>query len=335
MTTETIAPPRALTPARRATTSTSLAVLDAEIAAEDVAAAVRFAENAKAKNTHLAYASDWRGFTAWARERGRSPLPCSPGLLCAYVASRAESGLRASSLQRHVAAIAYYHRAAGYDAPGANAAVREVMRGIRHTLGTAPRVKTPLTADLVMRMIAACPKTMIGVRDRALIALGFAGAFRRSELVALDMADLTETGDGLRVLIRRSKTDQSGEGQEVAIPHGFMLKPVELLQMWFSAAGISAGPVFRQVNKGGKVSDVPLGDDGYIRCIKRRCAAVGLDAAEFAGHSLRSGFLTSASESGADLIKMAEVSRHRSMDVLRRYVRRSNLFKAHAGAAFL
>ena len=182
---------------------------------------------------------------------------------------------------------------------------------------------------------AACPETLIGRRDRALLAFGFAGAFRRSELLALQVADLTESPDGLRVLIRRSKTDQAGEGQEIAIPRGTHLRPVETLQAWLAAAAITAGPVFRPVLKGGRVRPGPLGDDALIRALKRRVAACQLDPTDFAAHSLRSGFLTSAAEAGADVLKMAEVSRHRSLDTLRRYVQRANLFKAHAGAGFL
>ena len=213
--------------------------------------------------------------------------------------------------------------------------MREVLRGIRHTLGTAAQSKTPATADLIARMLAACPTTLIGLRDRALLAVGFAGALRRSELLALAVADLLEVPDGLRVVIRRSKTDQAGEGQEIAIPRGTHLRPVETLQTWLAAAAISDGPLFRPVLKGGRVQPEPLGDDGFVRALKRRAAAAGLDPAGFAGHSLRAGFLTAAAESGADVLKMAEVSRHRSMDTVRRYVRRGNLFKGHAGAGFL
>jgi site-specific recombinase XerD len=334
MAVDTIADPRAHLPARRIPTST-LTVLDDTLSAEEIASAVRFAESAKAENTRLAYASDWRQFIRWTDARGATALPCTAGLLCAYLSTLADAGLRASSIGRAAASIAHYHRAAGYEPPNRNPAVREVLRGIRHTLGTAHRVKTPATADLVVQMVAACPDTIIGLRDRALIAFGFASAFRRSELVALEVEDLSEVGDGLRVLIRRSKTDQAGEGQEVAIPRGTHLRPVETLQAWLAAAEINTGAVFRPVSKGGTVGDGPLGDDGYVRAIKRRAAAASLDPAVFSGHSLRSGFLTSAAEAGADVLKMAEVSRHRSLDTLRRYVQRANLFKAHAGEGFL
>jgi len=183
-------------------------------------------------------------------------------------------------------------------------------------------------------MLDACPDTM-GHRDRALLALGFAGAFRRSELVALEVADLTEVPDGLRVRIRRSKTDQEGEGAEIAIPRGYRLRPVEAVQTWLAAAEISTGPVFRPVPKGGRVQGVPLTPHSAAQIVKAYASRAGLDAQGFAGHSLRSGFLTSAAEAAASVFKMTEVSRHKSVDVLRGYVRRADLFREHAGSAFL
>jgi integrase len=318
------------------TLPTTLATLDADaLAAAEIAAALRFAAAAKAAHTRRAYAADWADFCRWAAARGASPLPGPPGLVCGYLAALAEAGRRASTITRRAAAIAHHHRAAGFDSPTTNPAVREVLRGIRHTLGAAPETKTPATHDLIARMLAACPTTLIGLRDRALIAFGFAGAFRRSELLALDMADLTALEDGLRVVIRRSKTDPDAQGHEIAIPRGTHLRPVEALHAWLAAAAIDTGPVFRPVTKAGAVGPAPLGADGFVRALKRRAAAAGLDPAGFAGHSLRAGFLTSAAEAGADVLKMAEVSRHRSMDTLRRYVRRGNLFKGHPGAGFL
>jgi integrase len=315
--------------------ATNLAVLDATLDPAEITAALRFAAAAKAAHTRRAYASDWADFSCWMATRGASPLPCPPGLLCGYLAALAEAGRRASTITRRAAAIAHHHRVAGFDPPTASPAVREVLRGIRHTSGTAPAGKTPATADLIARMLAACPDTLIGRRDQALIAFGFAGAFRRSELLALTVADLTAIPDGLRVVIRRSKTDPEAEGQEIAIPCGSHLRPVETLQVWLAAAAVNDGPLFRPVSKGGTVGPSPLSADGFVRALKRCAQAAGLDPAAFAGHSLRAGFLTSAAESGADALKMAEVSRHKSLDTLRRYVRRANLFKAHAGAGFL
>jgi integrase len=195
--------------------------------------------------------------------------------------------------------------------------------------------KTPATADLVTEMLKHCQQTLAGKRDRALLALGFAGAFRRSELAALQVADLVEAPDGYRVVIRRSKTDQEGQGQEIAIPRGYQLRPVEAVQTWLAAAEISNGPVFRPVLKGGRVQPIALTSRSIASIVKLYAERTGLDPAEFSGHSLRSGFLTSAAESGASIFKMMEVSGHKSMDMLRGYVRRADLFREHAGAAFL
>ena len=184
-----------------------------------------------------------------------------------------------------------------------------MLRGIRRTIGSAKQGKAPATADLIGQMIALCPDNMIGRRDRALLCLGFAGAFRRSELCALEVADLTEVPDGLRILIRRSKGDQEGQGQEVAIPRGYKLRPVEAVQTWLAAAEISTGPVFRAVGRGGRVSCEALADDSAARIVKRYASRVGLDPASYAGHSLRSGFLTSAAESGASIWKLSEGSK--------------------------
>jgi integrase len=321
------------TPARRTPT---LAHLDADaLSAADVAQVLHYAEAASAANTRVAYDADWRAFVAWCAERDATPLPCPPGLLCAYLSSLAKTGLRPSTIGRRASGIGHVHRQHGCEPPTNAEAVKAVLRGIRRALGKARQTKTPATHDLISKMMAACPASLIGIRDRALLALGFAGAFRRSELVALDMADLTEMPDGLRVLIRTSKTDPDGAGQEVAIPRGHHIRPVETLRAWLTAAGITAGPVFRQVTQTGRVSDVALGDDGYVKAIKRRAAAAGLDPAGFSGHSLRAGFLTSASEHGAAVFKLQEVSRHKSVDVLSGYVRRSDLFKGHAGSGFL
>jgi integrase len=334
MAAETTAGSLARTPARRTLT---LAHLDADaLSAADVAHVLHFAKAASAANTRVAYDVDWRAFVAWCAERDATPLPCPPGLLCAYLSSLAKTGLRPSTIGRRASGIGHVHRQHGFEPPTNAEAVKAVLRGIRRELGTARQTKTPATHDLITRMIAACPTDkLIGIRDRALLALGFAGAFRRSELVALDMADLIEVPDGLRIVIRRSKTDQEGAGQEVAIPRGHHIRPVETLEAWLTAARISSGPLFRPVTQTGKVSEVALGDDGYVKAIKKRAAAAELDPAEFSGHSMRAGFLTSASEHGASAFKMQEVSRHKSVDVLAGYVRRSDMFKAHAGSGFL
>lgn len=184
-------------------------------------------------------------------------------------------------------------------------------------------------------MIQHCPDSLIGNRDWALLLLGFAGAFRRSELVALTVADLEETAQGLRVTIRKSKTDQQGAGQTLAILRGDVHCPVQALQAWLQAAEISEGYLFRPIGKGGRISPNSLSTKSVAQIVKAHAGRAGLKEADYAGHSLRAGFLTSAAENGANLFKLMEVSRHKSVETVRGYVRNADLFKGHAGAGLL
>ena len=295
-----------------------------------------FALSEKSPATRRAYASDFALFATWCRGgRGVEPLGVSPDLVGAYLAGQTLAGVKPSTLTRRLAAIGYAHKLAGLPSPTGHEAVRAVLRGIRRTVGAATAPKAPATADRIADMLAAVPTdTLRGKRDRALLLLGFAGAFRRSELVALEVADLTFQVDGMLVLIRRSKADQEGQGQTIAIPRGSHLRPVAALQDWLHAAEITAGPVFRRVDRHGKARG-PLTGQSVALIVKQRAKTAGLDPEMLSAHSLRSGFLTSAAEAGADVLKMMEVSRHRRVDTLQGYVRRANLLVGHAGAGFL
>ena len=223
----------------------------------------------------------------------------------------------------------------GSTSPTDDERVQATVRGIRRKHGTAPRQKAPATAERVLAMIASVPPTLQGRRDRALLLLGFAGAFRRSELVALDWEDIEETAEGLRVTIRRGKTDQEGRGAVIAIPRGVVACPVAALRAWLEAAGISTGAVFRPLGKRKRVLPARLSDRSVAEVIKQHAARAGFDQTQFGGHSLRAGFVTSAAVRGASMFKMMEVSRHRSMDTVRGYVRDADLFRNHAGAGML
>jgi site-specific recombinase XerD len=303
--------------------------------APEIASARRYVEAAQAASTERAYRRGWGDFCAWCAFRGVEPLPAHPAAVAMYLSFLADRGLSAASIGQRAAAIAHRHRKAGHDAPTTNPVVQDALRGIRRTVGTAPQRKSAATADRIRAMLDACPDTMIGIRDRALLALGFAGAFRRSELVALQLADLEEVADGYRVTIRRSKTDQTGEGAEIVIPRGLKIRPVAAVQAWLQAAGIETGYLFRQVHRGGHVRPWGIAGRVVAEIVKQYALAAGLDPAEFSGHSLRAGFVTSAAESGASILKIQETSRHKSTDVLAGYVRRVDMFKDHAGAAFL
>jgi site-specific recombinase XerD len=298
-------------------------------------AAAGFAAAEKASGTRRAYRSDFRIFSVWCKDRELIPLPALPTTVAAYLAYEAGQNLRPSTLGRRLAAIQYAHRNAGHEPPTNAEAVKATLRGIRRTLGSGRNRKAPATAARAKAMAQSVPDSLIGIRDRAILLLGFAGAFRRSELVALDVTDIGSSDQGLRINIRRSKSDQEAEGAIVAIAPGNTDCPALALLTWVAAAGIVEGPVFRSINRAGKVSKTGLSDRSVANIVKSYAGRVGLDARRYSAHSLRSGFLTSAAANGASIFKMMDVSRHKSIDTLRRYIRDAELFKDHAGAGLL
>ncbi len=313
-----------------------------ELPPEAAAIVQAYQRASKADATVRAYKSDWREFQGWCARAGFPSAPANSEAVAAFLVSEAEAGRSASTIGRRCAAIRYAHKLAKQADPTDDEEVRAAMKGIRRRIGVAPKRKAAATAEIVAAMLMRIPETMTGKRDRALLALGFAGAFRRSELVALDVADLTEHADGLRVLLRRSKTDQEGAGIEKAIPHGRFIRPVALVREWLDAAGITEGPVFRPVSRSGRVRAVAnlaspprLTTQAVADIIKRHLEAAGLDPTLFGAHSLRAGFVTSAAERGADLARIMDVSGHRDPRTVVGYIRRANAFKDHAGGGFL
>jgi site-specific recombinase XerD len=255
--------------------------------------------------------------------------------VAAYLALLAQANLKASTITRRCAGIRYMHRMAGHEPPTSSEEIKAVLAGIRRSVGTAVTRKAPATAETVRAIILEMPSDLRGLRDRALLLLGFAAALRRSELVALDVSDLEETAEGLHVHIRRSKTDQEGAGDFVSIPHGSRLHPVAGVKAWLLAAGITEGPIFRSIKKGGLVTPERLSDRSVAEIVKKRMEAAGFDPAIFSGHSLRAGFVTSALHHGADILRVMDVTRHREVSTLKIYDRRAKAFKQHAGEAFL
>jgi site-specific recombinase XerD len=300
----------------------------------DLAAAIDLAKAEKAASTRKAYGTDYRLFKAWCDAKGAQALPAAPETVAAYLASQASTS-KPSTLGRRVAAIRYAHKLAGLALPTDAEGVKATMRGIRRTFGRARNKKAPAVAAKMHSMVGVVPDGLAGLRDRALLLLGFAGAFRRSELVALDVADIEETETGLLVTIRRGKTDQEGAGRTIAIPCGDGACPVKALRAWLEAAAIDAGPIFRPIDRGGTVRRSRLTCRSVANFVKAYAARAGFDASTFSGHSLRSGFLTSAAAKGASIFKMMDQSGHKSVDTLRGYVRDADLFKDHAGAGLL
>jgi site-specific recombinase XerD len=313
----------------------SVLVYAPALPAVEMAAATEYAHAEKAAATRRAYRTDFQIFRAWCDTRGVTALPATPEAVATFLAHDASRRVKPSTIGRRIAAIRYAHKLAGLPLPTDDERVRATLRGIRRTLGTAAAKKAPATAEQLIAMAPLPGSRLCSLRDRALLLLGFAGAFRRSELVALNLEDIEEIAEGLRITIRRSKTDQEGRGTVIAVPRGRVACPVAAYKAWVHAAGITAGPLFRPIAKGERLLDSRLTDRSVANIVKRHAARAGFDPAQFSGHSLRSGFLTSAAAHGASIFKMADQSRHKSMDTLRGYVRDAEIFKDHAGAALL
>jgi site-specific recombinase XerD len=295
--------------------------------------ATEFVQHSKAKNTIRAYSSDWSDFEGWCKTHGQSSLPATPETVALYVTDLATTH-KTSTITRRISAISQAHQIAQFETPTKSAQVRLVLAGIRRTKGTAHKGKSPILVDDLRRMLERLPENLLGVRDRALLLIGFSGAFRRSELVALDADAVAITRDGLVVTIRRSKTDQEAEGRKIGIPYGAHLEscPVRSLQEWLAKSGISEGPLFRPVDRFGHVASFRLSAAAVAEIVKRYVSRVGLSAADFGGHSLRSGLATSAAMAGASERAIMNQTGHRSLTVLRKYIRDGSLFRENAVA---
>jgi site-specific recombinase XerD len=299
--------------------------------------AADFAKASKSPATQAAYASDWRIFEAWCGRRGLSSLPASAAAVAAFLADEASAGKRASTLGRRLAAIRYFHRAGGHEPPTSDEKVKAVLAGIRRTIGAAPVRKRAATSDIVLGMVGGKGQSLRELRDRAILLLGFAGAFRRSELVALNVEDIEETGEGMLIMLRRSKTDQEGIGRRVAIPRGEIACPVAAVKDWLSAARIVEGAIFVRIwnKRTQRVTSRRLAARNVAAIVKQGASRLGFDPASFGGHSLRAGFVTSAVKRGANLIKITDVTGHKSLEMLKTYARDAEAFVGHAGAGLL
>jgi site-specific recombinase XerD len=297
--------------------------------------AADLAINEKAASTRAAYASDFRIFSKWCAEQGLAALPADPAAVAGFIADQASRGVKASTLGRRISAIKYRHKTANLPSPTDDERVKAVVRGARRTLGVAPRKLAAATSEKVIGMSTLSRRGIAGKRDKAILLLGFSMAARRSELVALDVADIEECPEGLRVTIRKSKTDQEGAGATIAVCRGSIACPVAAVLEWLAAANITEGPVFRPIRKGGKVTDRRLSAKSICTIVKKHADKLGLNPADYGGHSLRSGFLTSAAAAGRSIFKMMDISRHKSVDTLRGYVREADAFRDHAGAGLL
>lgn len=285
---------------------------------------------ALAASTRRAYRGDLRHFMAWG-----GTLPASDAMIADYLADHAATHAVAT-LERRLATLSKAHTAQGLPSPAGSALVRATMRGIRRAHGRPQsRVAAATRADM-QAMVAGLGDGAKDRRDRALLLLGFAGALRRSELVAIDCDDLAWRREGVVVTLRRGKTDAEGRGRAVAVPCAEgQTCPVDALERWLAAAEIRAGPVFRAVNRHGQISDRRLSTEAVARIVKSRAAGAGLDPQAYAGHSLRAGLATSAAAAGVPVWKIRAQTGHASLAVLERYVRDGEAFAGNAAGAVL
>ena len=299
-----------------------------------------YLERASSAATLRAYRADWRQFETWCAARAHYPLPATPAIAAAFLSHLADAGQAKSTIGRKLAAIVFAHRAADLvpptQAPGA-VLLERTLRGIRKAGRDRGVIKKrPADGDVLRDILRAIEGDSIrSSRDRALLAIGMGGAFRRSELVGIDIAHVRAQPRGLEILVPYAKTDQEGRGATVVIPDAKRIAPVALYNAWLTRAAIIEGPVFRKLSPAGTLTPKRMSDRGVALVVKARAAAAGYDPTLFSGHSLRAGFLTEAAVQGANLFKMKEHSRHKSLEMVSEYVRDHERFRDHAGDGFL
>jgi site-specific recombinase XerD len=286
--------------------------------------AAEIASQARSANTARAYQNDWSHFSSWCRGNGLQALPATPRTVALYMTAHKDRYSMAT-LNRRLSAIAAAHRMADHVFDTRCREIALVMDGLRRTKTVQQRQVKALITPLLKRAVDNAQQTLADQRDRALILIGMAGAFRRSELVTLNISDLTFSPEGVRIMIQRSKGDQFGEGQVIAIGRtNSEYCPVANLQAYLERAGITEGRVFRAIDRHGNVR-TGMTDQSVALIIKKRANQAGLEGA-YSGHSLRAGFATQAAKSGVEERKIASTTRHKNMDVLRKYIREGNLF---------
>ena len=288
----------------------------------------------KSEATTKAYRSDWKDLEAWAEANGRAALPASFETVILYLTSLNKRGFRISTIRRRVATISQAHQHAGFESPTRDRRVRAVIQGIARTGNVSVTKKKAISVGDVRAMVAKCDVgSLRGKRDRALILIGFASAMRRSELVSLNIDDIEfQHDDGLVIRVRRSKTDQEGRGRIIGIPIGRHPEtcPVTDLKIWLQASTTTEGPVWRPINRHGGLRDGRLTAHAVATVIKGLAEKAGLDPRLYSGHSLRSGFATSASRAGAPESVIARQTGHRSITMLREYVQAGNVLIENA-----
>ena len=293
-------------------------------------------KSSKSDNTLRAYKSDFKDFGVFCAKNGFKSLPSEPKVISLYLTHLSTKDIKMSTLKRRLVSIGVIHKLKGHYLDTKHPSIIENIMGIKRRKGSSQKGKKPILISDLKILIKAIDKQkndeIKKLRDRTIILIGFSGGFRRNEIVSLNYDDLEFMPEGLKITLRRSKTDQYGEGSLKGLPYFDNPEycPVLSTKKWLDFSKINTGPVFRRFNKGSKLSEKRLTDQTVALLIKQYLKLAGIDSRNFSGHSLRSGFATSAAESGAEERSIMAMTGHKSTEMVRRYIKEANLFKNNA-----
>jgi len=293
-------------------------------------------KSSKANNTIRAYKSDFKDFSLFCIKNGFKSLPSEPKIISLYLTYLSSKEAKMSTLKRRLVSIGVIHRIKGHYLDTKHPAIIENIMGIKRRKGSVQKGKKPILINNLKLLINAIDEEsndeIKKFRNKSIILIGFSGGFRRNEIVSLDFEDLDFVSEGLKIAIRRSKTDQFGAGSIKALPYFKNSKycPVSTLKKWIDLSKINSGPLFRRLSKSSKLLDNRLTDQTVALLIKKYLNLAGIDSKNYSGHSLRSGFATSAAESGAEERSIMAMTGHKSTEMVRRYIKEANLFKNNA-----
>jgi len=293
-------------------------------------------KSSKANNTIRAYKSDFNDFSLFCIQNGFKSLPSEPKIVSLYLTHLSTKDIKISTLKRRLVSIGVIHKLKGHYLDTKHPSIIENIMGIKRRKGSVQKSKKPILINNLKNIINAIDEEkkdeIKKIRDRSIILIGFSGGFRRNEIVSLDYDDLDFVPEGLKITLKRSKTDQFGEGTLKGLPYfdSSQYCPVLSLKKWIETSNIKSGPLFRRFSKGSKLTDYRLTDQTVALLIKKYLDLAGIDSKNYSGHSLRSGFATTAAESGAEERSIMAMTGHKSTEMVRRYIKEANLFKNNA-----
>ena len=293
-------------------------------------------QSSKANNTIRAYKSDFHDFELFCIQNGFKSLPSEPKIISLYLTSLSAKDIKMSTLKRRLVSIGVIHKLKGHYLDTKHPLIIENIMGIKRRKGSAQNGKKPLLINNLKALIKAINRSnsnpIIKFRDRTIVLIGFSGGFRRNEIVSLNYNDIEFVSEGMKINLRRSKTDQYGEGFLKGVPYfdNPVYCPVISMQNWLKISEINSGPLFRRFSKGAKLTEMRLTDQTVALIIKKYLQLAGIDSKNYSGHSLRSGFATSAAEAGAEERSIMAMTGHKSTEMVRRYIKEANVFKNNA-----